>query len=142
VIDGITDKAGTSRASTKSRKEKSVVGSRKGLNRSRSAREITGGRFHDIETTSVGGIAGELGKKTIRVEADGKWSTERKGTEVMIETRLEERANGRIKIANKLMIKEAIRQESTRENGVVDVATPSRDVGRKRHIGFLARLKG
>jgi hypothetical protein len=38
------------------------------------------------------------------------------------------------------MIKETVRKKKTRENSIVDVATPGRNIVRERHVRILARL--
>jgi hypothetical protein len=61
--------------------------------------------------TCKGGIARELGEKTIRIKAKRKRSTKRKVMKVKIQTRLKKGANIRIQVANKLMIKETVRKK-------------------------------
>jgi hypothetical protein len=61
--------------------------------------------------TREGGIARELGEKTIPIKAKRKRSTKREGAKVKIKTRLKDRANKRIQVANKLMIKETVRKK-------------------------------
>jgi hypothetical protein len=80
----------------------------------------------------------------IGIEAQREWSAERKGTEIEIQTGFKKRARERIKVTEKLVVKEAIREKLARENRIMNVTAPSGDIVRERHVGTLAgfRRKG
>jgi hypothetical protein len=77
----------------------------------------------------------------IRIIVEWKGCAKRKGAKGKVKTRFKDGPNRGVKIANELMEEEAVREETTRENGVVNVATPSRDIVGKGHIGFLTGFK-
>jgi hypothetical protein len=58
----------------------------------------------------------------------------------MVKAGFDEGANKGIHKTDKLMIKEAIREEATRKNGVVKVAAPGGNIVREGHVRFLMGL--
>jgi HSP20 family molecular chaperone IbpA len=98
------------------------------VNRSRTTRELARRRFQNIGASSIFSKSGELRKNVVRVKVKREWSAEREGTNSKIKARLKDGTNRVIKMPNELMEKEAIREEATRKNGVVNVTAPSRNI--------------
>jgi hypothetical protein len=108
MINGTTDEAGAGRTSSESGKEEIIRGGKR-VDWNGTAMKITRRFVEEIGSTSITSIAGETGEEMIGIKAERKGSAQRKGTQIEIKARLDERAKGRIHVAHKLMIKEAIR---------------------------------